>query len=97
VAKVVVLRPDEPAPQVARLSLAERRPLAEQPIIGLVANGKPLARELLEALADEIRARVGRAVELIVIRKPSAAYPITDGEANLLAARAHMVITGLGD
>lgn len=96
-AKVVVLRPDEPAPQIERLALAERRPRAEQSAIGLVANGKPLARELLEVLADELGAQVGRAFELIVIRKPSAAYPITDGEANLLAARAHMVITGLGD
>ena len=49
-----VLRPDvTPAPPPA-IRLAPRRELPEQPVIGLIANGKPLAKELLEILAREI-------------------------------------------
>jgi hypothetical protein len=97
VTRIVVLRPDEPAPLVAQLDLAARRPLPERPTIGLVANGKPLARELLEVLADEIARRRGSAVDIHLISKPSAARPMTDDDAIVLAARSHLVITGLGD
>jgi hypothetical protein len=96
-AKITVLRPDAPPPPAATVELAPRQPLPERPVLGLVANGKPLARELLEALARELADRLGRDVQIALHAKPSAAYPITDDEATQLAARSHMVITGLGD
>lgn len=96
-AEITVLRPDAPPPPVATVELAPRRSLPEKPVLGLVANGKPLARELLEALARELAARLGRDVEIALHAKPSAAYPITDDEATQLAVRSHMVIAGLGD
>lgn len=94
--QIQVLRPDDPAPQPEPLRLAPRRPLPERPVVGLVANGKPLAAELLELLAAELRARHGN-LEVEILRKPSAAYAITAEQASDMAARAHIVITGVGD
>jgi hypothetical protein len=97
VTAITVLRPDTSAPPAATVSLAPRNELPERPVIGLVANGKPLAKELLTVLAQELGKRLGRDLELELHAKPSAAYPITDDEATMLAARSHLVITGLGD
>ena len=94
---ITVLRPDTEAPPAATVRLAPRGELPERPVIGLIANGKPLAKEILTVLAQELGDRLGRDLELELFSKPSAAYPITDGEARLLAARSHLVITGLGD
>jgi hypothetical protein len=94
---ITVLRPDEPAPPVASVPLARRAPLPERPVIGVISNGKPLAKELLDALATEISARLGRDVDVERLAKPSAAYVISAQEADVMAARAHVVISGLGD
>ena len=94
---ITVLRPDTDAPPAASVELAPRAELPARPVVGLVANGKPLSRELLTALAEEIGTRLARELELELLSKPSAAYPITDDEATMLAARSHLVITGLGD
>jgi hypothetical protein len=95
--QITVLRPDSAPPPVAAVELARRDELPERPVIGLVANGKPLANELLTVLAEEIGKRLGRDVEIELLAKPSAAYPITDDEATQLAARCHLVIAGLGE
>jgi hypothetical protein len=96
-ATITVLRPDEPAPAVASVTLASRRPFAERPVIGLISNGKPLAKELLDALASEMSVRLDRPVDVEHLAKPSAAYVISAEEADVMAARAHVVISGLGD
>jgi hypothetical protein len=96
-AQITVLRPDEPAAEAESLPLATRSVLPDRPVIGLVANGKPLAREILRALAEEIAEHTGREVELEVLEKPSAAYQITAEQAKVMAVRAHIVISGLGD
>src|SRR4029453_10610226 len=44
--KILFLRPDDPDPGVARGSPAPPPPLPERPVIGLISNGKPLAKEL---------------------------------------------------
>ena len=95
-AEITVLRPDQTAPPPQTVELAERTALPEHPVIGLVDNGKPHAKELLEALAAELRARVG-AGDVILLRKDNVAYSITDDEARDMAARAHVVLTGVGD
>jgi hypothetical protein len=94
VGKIVVHCPDEPEPPRASITLAPRRALPARPTIGLISNGKPLAKELLDALADELRIQ-----DLNVERlaKPSAAYVISAEQADVMAVRAHMVISGLGD
>ena len=96
-AEITVLRPDTTAPPVAAVALAPREALPARPVIGLVANGKPLAAELLTVLAEELAKRLGREVDIELLAKPSAAYPILDDEATQLAARSHLVIAGLGD
>lgn len=94
-ARILVHRPDEPAPPPPTVRLAPRRAL-DGPVIGLVDNGKPRARELLELVAAELHARFG-AGEVALLRKPSAAYTITPEQASDMAARAHVVVTGVGD
>jgi len=95
--QIRVFVPDIQQSQTARVSLAPRRELPDRPVIGLIPNGKPLATELLSALADELRGRLGRDIETEMLRKPSAAYSISASEATVMAARAHVVITGVGD
>ena len=43
-AEITVLRPDEPAPPSRRSRSRPRGALPDRPVIGLVANGKPLAK-----------------------------------------------------
>jgi hypothetical protein len=95
--RITVLRPDVVDPPRAGLTLAPRTDPPEQIVIGLIANGKPLASELLQALSGELRKRLQREVSTEVIRKPSAGSPITAVQADGMAARAHFVITGVGD
>jgi hypothetical protein len=92
-----VLRPDVTEAPAPALEPAPRQALPEDPVIGLIANGKPLAKELLGILAGEIAANLGRRVETAWLEKPSAAYQISAEEADVMAVRAHIVITGLGD
>jgi len=96
-AQITVLRPDAPDPPAPRLQLAPRGELPPRALIGLVANGKPLARELLTVLADELRLPLAREIEVQLLEKPNAAFPITAVQADGMAARAHFVITGVGD
>lgn len=93
--RVTVLRPDVEAPPAATVELAPRRSV-ERPVIGLVDNGKPHARELLELVARELHSRLG-AGEVELIRKKSAAWTISPEQARDMAARAHLVVTGVGD
>ncbi|HEY6076701.1 MAG TPA: hypothetical protein VIV36_07660 [Gaiella sp.] len=93
--RILVHRPDEPTPPPAAVALAPREHL-ERPVVGLVSNGKPHAAELLEAVARELHVRLGEG-EVELLRKPSAAYAITPAQAREMAARAHLVVTGVGD
>ncbi len=95
--EITVLRPDEEAPLAEELELAPRQDPPGRPTIGLVANGKPLAKELLSVLAQEIAAELGREVDTVLVQKASAAYQVADAEADRLAAECDFVITGLGD
>jgi hypothetical protein len=96
-AEITVLRPDMAAPPARSVVLAPRGELPPRPVIGLVVNGKPLAAELLTVLAGELAKRLGRPFEIELLTKPAAGYPMLDDEATQLAARSHLVITGLGD
>ena len=95
---ITVLRPDDATAPPTRRSRSRRaRELPERPVIGLVANGKPLRQELLDAPRRRARhERLGGA-EVELLRKPGAGYPISREQAADMAARAHLVITGLGD
>lgn len=54
------------------------------------------ARELLGHVADELRSRLPPAT-VDVHSKPSAGKPIDADVADMLAARSHLVISGVGD
>ena len=95
--RVTVLRPDVLEVPRRSLVLARRGDLPKRPAVGLIANGKPLAQELLTALAAELQTRLHRDIDVDLLRKPSAAYPITTAQADGMAARAHVGITGVGD
>ena len=96
--KITVLRPDEPAPQVASVALAPRRELPERPVIGAdlqrQAAGQGAARR---ARRSSSSLRLGREVDVERLAKPSAAYVISAEEADVMAVRAHVIISGLGD
>ena len=95
--EIIVLRPDEAPSPPAAVMLAPRRPLPHRPVIGLIANGKPAAPRLLACLAREVATRLGRPVDIELLDKSSAIVPVEDYEAVRMAARAHVVITGVGD
>jgi hypothetical protein len=96
-AQITVLRPDFREQPRRQVTLAPRRELPDEVVIGLVANGKPLAADLLRAVAGELEVRLGRGLKIDLIQKPNPAYPITVAQADGMAARAHLVITGVGD
>jgi hypothetical protein len=94
---ITVLAPDLPDPPGRHVELAPRRAVPERPTIGLVANGKPLATELLEILADELGRRLGRETDQLLLEKPQAGSTITSVQADGMAARAHFILAGVGD
>jgi len=95
--RITVLRPDFVEGPRDALVLAPRTELPRQLVIGLISNGKPLAAELLQALAGGLTRRLRREATTEIIRKPSAGSPVTAVQADGMAARAHFVITGVGD
>ena len=95
-AAVTVLRPDIEAEPVAFVGYADRRPVEEGSRLILIENGKPRARDLMQMVASRLQQRFPIA-EVEVFSKPSAGKPIEAEEAKEMAARAHLVITGVGD
>ena len=96
-ATITVVRPDHDS-SVNGLALAPRRARssAEPLHLTLVENGKPNARTLLGYVADELRSRLPLAT-VDIHSKPSAGKPIDADVADMLAARSHLVISGVGD
>jgi hypothetical protein len=94
---ITVLRPDTEPQPLASVQLAARSELPQQAVIGLVDNSKSCAKELLTVLAEEIGKRSGRGVEIVLLSKPSASYPISDAQTAELATTCDVVIAALGD
>jgi hypothetical protein len=95
-AQITVHRPDAQARPAAAVEYATRRKVPEGAVLTLIENGKPHARDLMRFVAAELEQRVPIA-RVDVFSKPSAAKPIDADEAKALAARSHLVITGVGD
>jgi hypothetical protein len=96
VTRIVVLRPDKPEAAPPAGDYAPRAPVQRDAVLALIANGKPMARDLLEMVADELRKQVPIA-DVVIHEKASAGVPIDADIARMLAARSRLVITGLGD
>ncbi|NPC96045.1 UGSC family (seleno)protein [Nocardioides sp. zg-DK7169] len=95
-ATIQVHVPTLPESEVEQVPMAPRTAAEGALRLGLIDNGKPRARELLQMLAEELGTRLPIAsVELI--SKPSAANPISDEEAVGLASRVDLAVAGLGD
>ena len=96
-AAITVVRPDH----VSEVTGARRAPRparagADPLHLTLVENGKPNARALLTHVAEELRSRLPLAT-VDVHSKPAAGEPIDADTADMLAARSHLVISGVGD
>jgi len=96
-ATVTVVRPDHVA-EVSGVGRAPRQALSrtDRLHLTLVENGKPNARTLLVYVADELRSRLPVAA-VDVHSKPAAGKPIDADTADMLAARSHLVVSGVGD
>ncbi len=95
-ADIVVLRPDEEPAAAATVAYAPRGAVPENAHVVLIENGKPRARDLMEFVAAELQERYPIAT-IEIFSKASAGKPIEAEEAKEMAARAHLVITGVGD
>ena len=62
----------------------------------LIENGKPNAKKLLSMIGEGVKLKFPE-IDIFIFSKPSAAKPIDADEAQMLAVRSHMVISGLGD
>lgn len=90
-----------PAPRAAT---ASRKPtlrhtwkaIPDQPVLGLIDNSKARAGDLLEALARVLE-RQGFAASHFTVRKASPSEPINAAQRAELLARAHVIVSGVGD
>ena len=78
------------------------RPLAARPValrgatVGLLANGKSNGMVLLDHLATRLRERHGIAA-FVRVAKTNASAPVTEADADALAAGCAAVLTAIGD
>jgi hypothetical protein len=72
------------------------KPLPPQPVLGLIDNTKTRTDDLLNALGRELKRR-NVISEYFVHRKPDAAHSITPEVRAELLARAHVIVSGIGD
>jgi hypothetical protein len=94
---ITVYRPDvADARPDTELHVAPRRRLDEPAVVTIIENGKPNARVLLQHVAAAVQRRLPIST-VEVFSKPSAAKPIEADEAKVMAARSHLIITGVGD
>jgi hypothetical protein len=95
---IEVLSPSYEGGSAEAVSYAPRRAYDKDEALHLVLieNGKPKAKQLLQFVAEEVQKRLPVAT-IETHSKPSAGRPIDADIAKMFAARAHLVISGLGD
>ena len=93
---VTVLSPVYEEARVDEVPMAPRKMPAEPVVIGVIDNAKNNAKELLTYLAEGLRDRLPVA-DIVVHSKSAAGKPIDADDAETLAARSHLIISGLGD
>ena len=70
--------------------------IPDKPVLGLIDNAKPRAGDLLAALGRVLQ-RQGVVGSFFTVRKASASEPINPKERAELLARAHVIVSGVGD
>lgn len=91
-----VYRPDLGARDERAFDLAPRGGHPDDAHLLIVDNAKPRAKALMTRIADRVRDRL-RVAEVEVYTKISAGKALDADETRMLAARSHLVISGLGD
>jgi hypothetical protein len=72
------------------------RRLPAAPVLGLIDNGKTKADKILDAIGRRLIQR-GLVSSSFMLRKPSAGIAITESERAQMLARAHFIVSGIGD
>jgi hypothetical protein len=72
------------------------KPIPDKPVLGLIDNAKPRAGDLLLALGRVLE-RKGVVGSYFTVRKGSASEPIDPEQRAELLARAHLIVSGVGD
>ena len=93
---VTVLSPVYEEAQIDEVAMATRQMPTEPVVIGVIDNAKNNAKELLTYVAEGLRDRLPVA-DIVVHSKSAAGKPIDADDAEMLAARSHLIISGLGD
>ena len=91
-----VYRPDLGVRDEATFDLAPRGVHPDGAHLLIVDNAKPRAKALMVRIADRVRDHL-RVAEVEVYTKISAGKALDADETRMLAARSHLVISGLGD
>lgn len=72
------------------------KPLPAKPVLGLIDNTKSRARDLLEAVGNAL-VRRGVVASWFLHSKPSPSHPIGPEVRAEIAAKAHLIVSGVGD
>ena len=93
---ITILSPEFEADAPELVPMAARTVPTDPVTITIIDNAKPRAKELLGYIAEGLRDRLPVA-DVVVHSKSAAGKPIDADVAEMLAARSHLVISGLGD
>jgi len=82
-----------------RVALAPSTPVLAGRRIGVLDNGKPNARLVMERAASQLASRTGATLSLVTDKGPghNAATPCSDEVLSRLAGEVDVVITGSAD
>ena len=81
------------------VTMAPRRTYGKHEALHLVVieNGKPKAKQFLQFVAEEVQKRLPVATIEMFSKPGGAGRPIDGDTAKMFAARAHLIISGIGD
>lgn len=94
--EVILPVPDAPAGAASDVPAHVWQPLPSRPVVGLVDNSKTGAAALLDAVGRSL-VRRGAAASYFVWQKATASYSLTNNERATMLARAHVIVSGVGD
>ncbi|GAB7388029.1 hypothetical protein BSNK01_18660 [Bacillaceae bacterium] len=90
-----VLDPTD-GPAAQRSAMAERPEKLDGKVVALIDNGKLNSDTVLREIGAQLRKRHG-VKEVVYFRKRSSSHAITGQEAETLAKKCHVAISGIGD
>jgi hypothetical protein len=94
--KVILPVPDARAVATSGAPAHAWRALPSKPVVGLVDNAKTGAAALLDAVGRAL-VHHGAAASYFVYQKATASYSLTNDERAAMLARAHVIVSGVGD